>query len=103
MIQMMLRPRWVAMLVLALAVAAGFALLGQWQLDRAIASGVVVERPTETAGDLASLLDRPYAEVERLLIEATLARHDGSVPKAARVLELSPSTLYRKIEGWKQG
>ena len=61
------------------------------------------QRPTEAAGDLASLLDRPYAEVERLLIEATLARHGGSVPKAARVLELSPSTLYRKIEGWKLG
>jgi DNA-binding NtrC family response regulator len=30
-----------------------------------------------------------------------LARHGGSVPRAARVLELSPSTLYRKIEGWK--
>ena len=33
-------------------------------------------------------------------IEATLARHGGSVPKAARVLHLSPSTLYRKIEAW---
>ncbi|WP_345067975.1 SURF1 family protein [Leifsonia kafniensis] len=44
---MMLRPRWVAMLVLALAIAAGFALLGQWQLSRAIESGVVVERSTE--------------------------------------------------------
>ena len=44
---MMLRPRWVLALMLALAVAAGFALLGQWQLERAIASGVVVERSTE--------------------------------------------------------
>ena len=39
------------------------------------------------------------ANIER--IEATLARFDGSVPKAARVLELAPSTLYRKLEGWK--
>lgn len=51
---------------------------------------------------LDSLLGRPLAEIERLVIEATLARHNGSVPKAARVLELSPSTLYRKIEGWAQ-
>lgn len=56
--------------------------------------------PTDTPFNLDSLLGRPFAEVERLLIEATLTRHGGSVPKAARVLELSPSTLYRKIEGW---
>jgi two-component system repressor protein LuxO len=52
---------------------------------------------------LESLIGRPLAEVERLVIEATIARHGGSVPKAARVLELSPSTLYRKIEGWGKG
>ena len=49
---------------------------------------------------LEALIGRPLAEIERMVIEATLARHNGSVPKAARVLELSPSTLYRKIEGW---
>jgi cytochrome oxidase assembly protein ShyY1 len=43
-----LRPRWIAALVLALAVAAGFALLSQWQLSRSVATGTVVERPTET-------------------------------------------------------
>ncbi len=41
------------------------------------------------------------AEAERQLIEATLSLHGGSVPKAARILDVSPSTLYRKIEGWK--
>lgn len=50
---------------------------------------------------LDALIGRPLAEIERIVIEATLARFDGSVPKAARVLELAPSTLYRKIEGWK--
>ena len=49
---------------------------------------------------VVTLMGRPLAEVERLIIEATIARHGGSVPKAARVLELSPSTLYRKIESW---
>ncbi|PLL12616.1 sigma-54-dependent Fis family transcriptional regulator [Tabrizicola sp. TH137] len=47
------------------------------------------------------LVGKPLAEIERLVIEATLRRFDGSVPKAARVLDLAPSTLYRKIEGWK--
>ncbi len=51
---------------------------------------------------LDTLLGRPLAEIERLVIEATLAQNNGSVPKAARVLELSPSTLYRKIETWTQ-
>ena len=36
MLQMMLRPRWVLALLLALGIAAGFALLGQWQLERAV-------------------------------------------------------------------
>jgi surfeit locus 1 family protein len=43
----MVRPRWLAALVLALVVAAGFAALGQWQLGRAIASGKVVTPPVE--------------------------------------------------------
>ncbi len=46
------------------------------------------------------LLNRPLAQIERMVIEAVLERHGGSVPKAARTLELSPSTLYRKLEGW---
>ena len=48
-----------------------------------------------------ALVGKPLAEIERLVIEATLRRFDGSVPKAARILDLAPSTLYRKIESWK--
>ncbi len=56
----------------------------------------------DTAGiGLDSLIGRPLAEIERLVIEATLARFNGSVPKTARALALSPSTLYRKIDGWR--
>ncbi len=44
-----LRPRWIAALLLALGVAAGFAALGQWQLERSLASAVVDDRDTETA------------------------------------------------------
>ncbi len=47
-----------------------------------------------------ALLGLTLAEAERRVIEATLARFGGSVPKAARVLDVSPSTLYRKIEAW---
>ena len=47
-----------------------------------------------------SLLGLTLAEAERRLIEATLAQYAGSIPKTARVLDVSPSTLYRKIEAW---
>ena len=43
---------------------------------------------------------RTLAQIERQAIEAALARHDGSVPLAARELAISPSTLYRKLEIW---
>lgn len=54
----------------------------------------------ELNADLNALIGRPLHEIERIIIEATLSQHGGSVPRAARVLELSPSTLYRKIEAW---
>ncbi len=58
--------------------------------------------PTPGDPDVASLIGRPMAEIERRVIEATLAHHDGSVTRAARVLDIAPSTLYRKIENWSQ-
>ncbi|MEO6298946.1 MAG: sigma-54 dependent transcriptional regulator [Paracoccaceae bacterium] len=66
------------------------------------------EQPTQprqqvtdsTVPMLVGLLGRPLAEVERIVVLATLAQYGGSVPKAARVLDLSPSTLYRKLESW---
>jgi DNA-binding NtrC family response regulator len=52
---------------------------------------------------LDSLVGRTLAEIEQMVIEATIARFSGSVPKAARVLDVSPSTLYRKRESWSGG
>lgn len=54
----------------------------------------------ETRDGFEALAGLTLAEIERRVIEATLDRHGGSVPKAARVLDVSPSTLYRKIDGW---
>ncbi|PKP74747.1 MAG: sigma-54-dependent Fis family transcriptional regulator [Alphaproteobacteria bacterium HGW-Alphaproteobacteria-6] len=56
-------------------------------------------RPARAAID--GLVGHTMAEIERLAVEATIARHGGSVPKAARILDVAPSTLYRKIEAWK--
>jgi cytochrome oxidase assembly protein ShyY1 len=49
------RPRWIAALVFALALAAGFAALGQWQLARSVATGTVIQRDTETVVPLTSV------------------------------------------------
>jgi len=40
------------------------------------------------------------AEMERELIEATIEHCGGSVPKAAHILDVSASTIYRKREAW---
>jgi DNA-binding NtrC family response regulator len=55
------------------------------------------EEPAAAAGAFVGM---PLAEVERLVIEATIRACGGSLPKAARVLGVSPSTLYRKRAGW---
>lgn len=55
MLRIALRPRWIAALVLALAIAAGFALLSQWQLSRSVNTGTAVERPTETVLPLTEI------------------------------------------------
>lgn len=49
---------------------------------------------------LNGLAGKTLAEIERMVIEDAIARCGGSVPRAARVLDVSPSTLYRKREGW---
>ena len=49
---------------------------------------------------LGSLIGKSLAEMEQIVIEATIAHHGGSVPQAARTLYVSPSPLYRKREGW---
>lgn len=49
------RPKWIAALLLALAIAAGFAALGQWQLSRAVEGGTVTEQQTETVVPLQSI------------------------------------------------
>ena len=47
-----------------------------------------------------SLVGRTLADVERELIEATIDHCGGSIPKAAHILDVSASTIYRKREAW---
>jgi transcriptional regulator with PAS, ATPase and Fis domain len=72
-------------------------------LTRSIGTGAALSPAPGAPDPVEALVGRPLAWIERAVIEATLARHDGSVPRAARVLDLSPSTLYRKLEAWRGG
>jgi surfeit locus 1 family protein len=54
--EVMLRPRWLAMLALCLAVAGVFAWLGQWQLARAIDSDPPPPGQTEQVRELAEVV-----------------------------------------------
>ena len=39
-------------------------------------------------------------DIERWVIEVRIKAMSGSIPKAAQSLGISPSTIYRKREGW---
>ena len=51
------RPRWIAMLALALVIAGIFAWLGHWQIERSIESGKVVNPETETVKVLSDTVE----------------------------------------------
>ena len=53
--------------------------------------------PQETAASPAIL---PLATVERLAIEGALRLFHGNITRAAKALQVNPSTIYRKMAGW---
>jgi DNA-binding NtrC family response regulator len=52
--------------------------------------------PTSAAS--SRIEDRTLEEVEKLLIEKALQRHEGNVSQAAEALGLSRSALYRRLQ-----
>lgn len=48
--------------------------------------------------DLESI--RPLWQIEKEIIERVIELCGGSIPKAAALLEVSPSTIYRKRQSW---
>jgi len=43
----------------------------------------------------------PLAEMERKLILAALDHTQQDVPRAAALLQVNPSTIYRKLAAWR--
>ena len=70
----------------------------------------VSHRPTDTVEHLTndtttadSWVPQGFslAHLEREIIESTIRRSDGSITEAAKVLGVSPSTIYRKRSSWE--
>jgi DNA-binding NtrC family response regulator len=77
------------------------------ELDHTIERAVLMAQDTVLrSGDLGlrgsgpapRLEDLPLEEVERLLIQKALDRHEGNVSHAAKALGLSRSALYRRLQ-----
>ncbi|MBQ4814403.1 sigma-54-dependent Fis family transcriptional regulator [Pseudoalteromonas luteoviolacea] len=68
-------------------------------------SAPIMPRPSITSSDTTqqngTLNIVPLSEVERFAIEQALQVCEDNVVKAAGLLEVSPSTLYRKIQKWE--
>ena len=43
---------------------------------------------------------KPLWQTEKECIESAVAKCDGNIPRAAALLEVSPSTIYRKRTNW---
>ncbi len=77
-------------------------------LDSAIPNSQPITRPMtssqpelEPAPKQGKVSVRPLAEIEREAIEQAIEICDGNIPKAASLLEVSPSTIYRKRQAWE--
>jgi two-component system repressor protein LuxO len=62
-----------------------------------------IKRPTQVSEKPQAFDIKPLAEIEREAIESAIDMCKGNVPKAAALLEVSPSTIYRKKQGWESG
>ncbi|MGB0713310.1 MAG: sigma-54-dependent transcriptional regulator, partial [Gammaproteobacteria bacterium] len=64
-------------------------------------SGVASPAVPRAAPAGASQAIKPLWLVEKEAIEAAIQANDDNIPRAAAALEISPSTIYRKIQSWK--
>jgi len=53
------------------------------------------------SGSTDSMTFQPLWQIEKQIIERTIEHCDGNIPKAAALLEISPSTIYRKRQQWE--
>ena len=78
------RPQWIAAFFLALVIAAGFAALGQWQINRSVIEATVIDRDTEAAAPLSNFATPQTAvtgveDGQRVTFEGTIVPGDSSI------------------------
>ena len=79
------------------------AVSSDYQLIGLAKTNTVKRTPNESLKTTFTLdIHQPMSDIERDVIEAVIESCNGSVPKASRILQLSPSTIYRKREAWLQ-
>jgi DNA-binding NtrC family response regulator len=69
--------------------------------SRVRAEDLLLRPRGESGGGGSRLEEMTLEEVERYLIQRALARHGGNVSDAARVLGLSRSALYRRMQAYQ--
>lgn len=69
---------------------------------REVRAGDAANGNHETTQFDSRIIGGTLADIEQWAIEETIKLTDGSVPRAARVLDVAPSTLYRKREAWSK-
>lgn len=68
--------------------------------DTELTELVAASRPGADNDAGTDLAVKPLAQVEREAIERAIAMADGNIPRAAALLDVSPSTIYRKKQVW---
>lgn len=70
-----------------------------------IASGVQISTIAQNDISHTEPIERTAIEplwvVEKRAIQAAIDACDGNIPRAAGFLEVSPSTIYRKLQAWQ--
>jgi DNA-binding NtrC family response regulator len=69
--------------------------------ENKISNLVQTKQPSEITDRSQYEPIKPLADVEREAIERAIDICDGNIPKAAALLDVSPSTIYRKKQGWE--
>ncbi|MEM6624896.1 MAG: sigma-54 dependent transcriptional regulator [Pseudomonadota bacterium] len=82
------------------AYAAGLRAVNDRNVEQIGLASISSPQQSDPEEALRKLVGSTLAEVEREFIEVTIRECDGSIPRAARMLDVSPSTLYRKREAW---
>ncbi|MEI7610997.1 MAG: sigma-54 dependent transcriptional regulator [Rhodospirillaceae bacterium] len=80
--------------------AEGFAVAAPAATGAPAVAGPAAPAPAAASAPTVMTI-RPLWLVEKELIQLALRHCDDDVPKAATLLEISPSTIYRKLQQWK--